>query len=310
MNAWKRSQTAPNEIMNACTDFISQRNQAHTPFFVWLDLTSRQIKVDVTAPVGAVPTIRPFGDVVLDHDQKVGQLLKILDEIGIAGNTIIMYSAASGPQVSSQPNGPTTPFRYGEYRRGEGAFRVPLVIRWPSRISAGSVCNAIVHHEDWLPTLVGAAGDMDIAQKLRIGYDTAQGTFKVHIGGNNLLPFITDEVDIGPRSGLVYISSELDVLGLRYADWKTVFRSGLKLSPADDAENANAVPDELTIFDLRADPFEHANISVDRILMSTILANTNGPLTRFISTFKEFPPRSEAASFSIDHAVEALRSYR
>ena len=160
---------------------------------------------------------------MIDHDKVVGALLDKLDELGLAEDTIVIYSTDNGPHMNTWPDGGMTPFRSEKNTNWEGAFRVPEMIRWPGRIPAGVVSNEIVQHHDWLPTFLAAAGEPDIVDKLKAGHTIGDRTFKVHIDGYNLLPYLTGEVDKSPRKGLVYFSDDGDVLALRFDNWKVVF---------------------------------------------------------------------------------------
>ena len=144
----------------------------------------------------------PYHDTMIDHDNVVGALLDKLDELGLAENTIVIYSTDNGPHMNSWPDAGMTPFRSEKNTNWEGAFRVPEMIRWPARIPAGVVSNEIVQHHDWLPTFLAAAGEPDIVEKLKAGHTIGDTTYKVHIDGYNLLPYLTGEVDKSPRKGL------------------------------------------------------------------------------------------------------------
>ena len=160
---------------------------------------------------------------MIDHDRHVGELLDLLDELGIAENTIVIYSTDNGPHMNTWPDAGMTPFRSEKNTNWEGAFRVPQMIRWPGRIPAGVVSNEIVSHHDWLPTFLAAAGAPDIVEQLKAGHTIGDTTYKVHIDGYNLLPYLTGEVDTSPRPGFVYFSDDGDVLALRFDNWKVVF---------------------------------------------------------------------------------------
>ncbi len=153
---------------------------------------------------------------MIEHDKHVGKLLDLLDELGIADDTIVMYSTDNGPHMNTWPDGAMTPFRNEKNSNWEGAFRVPCVVRWPEKIKAGSIANDIISHQDWLPTLLAAAGDPDISEKLKQGYQAGDKHFKVHIDGYNLLPYFTGEAEKSPRPGFIYFSDDGDLVALRY----------------------------------------------------------------------------------------------
>ena len=160
---------------------------------------------------------------MIDHDKNVGQMLDLLDELGIADNTFVMYSTDNGPHMNTWPDGAMTPFRSEKNTNWEGAFRVPLLVRWPGKIEAGSVWNEIVQHHDWLPTFLAMAGDTGVVDKLKKGATVNGKKFKNHIDGFNLLPYLTGEVKESPRQFFFYFSDDGDVLGIRFDNWKLVF---------------------------------------------------------------------------------------
>jgi arylsulfatase len=251
---------------------------------------------------------------MIDHDDIVGALLDKLDELGIAENTIVVYSTDNGPHMSTWPDGGMTPFRSEKNTNWEGAFRIPEMIRWPGKIAAGTVSNEIVQHHDWLPTFLAAAGEPDVMDKLKAGHTIGDTTFKVHIDGFNLLPYLTGEEERSPRMGLIYYSDDGDVLAMRYDNWKVVFKEqrceGTLQVWAEPFVDLR-VP---KLFNLRTDPFERADITSNTyydwlfdndymVLAGTFL------VTQFLETFKEFPPRQEAASFTINHVVDKLNAF-
>jgi arylsulfatase A-like enzyme len=243
----------------------------------------------------------------------VGALLDKLDELGIAENTIVIYSTDNGPHMNTWPDGGMTPFRSEKNTNWEGAFRVPQLIRWPGKIEAGSVSNEIVQHHDWLPTFLAAAGEPEIVVKLKQGHQIGDKTFKVHIDGYNLLPFLAGEAAKSPRMGMVYFSDDGDVLGIRFDNWKIVFmEQRLQGTLALWAEPfvALRLP---KLFNLRTDPFERADITsnsyYDWILDNDYIILAATTITaQFLATFTEFPPRQRAATFTIDQAVEKMEA--
>ena len=250
---------------------------------------------------------------MIDHDNVVGALLDKLDALGIAGNTIVVYSTDNGPHMNTWPDAGMTPFRNEKNSNWEGAFRVPEMVRWPGRIPAGVVSNEIVQHHDWLPTFLAAAGDPDIVEKLKGGHTIGDRTYKVHIDGFNLLPYLTGEVENSPRNVFIYFSDDGDVLGLRFDNWKAVFmeqRATGTLQIWMEPFVPLRVP---KLFNLRTDPFERADITsntyFDWLLDNAILVMTASAVTtQFLDTFEEFPPRQPAASFTIDQAVAKLEA--
>jgi arylsulfatase len=311
----KRMETIDDETTGACVDFIRRQAESDTPFFVWMNMTHMHFRTH-TKPESVGQSGRwqsEYHDTMIDHDGHVGQLLDCLDELGIAEDTIVMYSTDNGPHANSWPDGATTPFRSEKNTGWEGAFRVPEMIRWPGKIPAGVVSNEIVRHQDWLPTILAAAGEPTIVDKLKQGHTIDKKTYHVHIDGYNLLPYLTGEEDESPRRGLIYFSDECDVLGIRYENWKVVFLEQrcqgtlqIWLEPFTELRAPK-------LFNLRTDPFEHADVTsntywdwvMDRPF---IMLYGNALVLRFLDTFKEFPPRAEPSSFTILAAVEKMKN--
>jgi arylsulfatase len=250
---------------------------------------------------------------MIDHDKHVGLLLDQLDELGIADSTIVIYSTDNGPHMNTWPDGGMTPFRNEKNSNWEGAFRVPEVVRWPGHIPAGVVSNEIVQHHDWLPTLVAAGGDPDVVEELKAGHTIDDTTYKVHIDGYNLLPYLTGEVEQSPRKGMVYFSDDGDCIAMRFDNWKVVFmeqRASGTLQIWMEPFVPLRVP---KLFNLRTDPYERADITsntyFDWILDNVYLVlAAQALLGQFLATFEEFPPRQRAATFTIDQAIERLEA--
>src|SRR6476660_4491910 len=221
----KRMETIDDETTGACIDFIKRQHEADTPFFVWMNMTHMHFRTH-TKPESIGQAGRwqsPYHDTMIDHDRNVGQLLDLVDELGIGEDTIVMYGTDNGPHMNTWPDGAMTPFRSEKDTNWEGAFRVPLMVRWPGKIAAGVVSNEIVQHHDWLPTFLAAAGEPDIVDKLKQGHTAAGKSFKVHIDGYDLLPYLTGETTEAPRQGLIYFSDDGDLVALRFDNWKLVF---------------------------------------------------------------------------------------
>jgi arylsulfatase len=248
---------------------------------------------------------------MLDHDDLVGSLLDKLDELGIADNTIVLYSTDNGPHMNTWPDSGMTPFRSEKNTNWEGAFRVPGMIRWPDAIPAGTVINGIVSHHDWLPTFVAAAGDPDIVAKLRRGHQVGASTFKVHIDGFNLLPYLTGQEAVCPRPGFFYFSDDGDLVAMRYDNWKIVFMEQRATGTLQIWAEPFTVLRVPKIFNLRTDPFERAdgtsNTYYDWLIDHVyLLVPAQQLVGQFLASFVEFPPRQKAASFTIDQVMEKL----
>jgi arylsulfatase A-like enzyme len=308
-------ETIDDDTVAAAKDFIRRQQSAGTPFFVWMNTTHMHLKThpkpESLGQAGRWQS--PYHDTMIDHDKHVGELLDLLDELGIAENTIVIYSTDNGPHMNTWPDAGMTPFRSEKNTNWEGAFRVPEMIRWPGRIPAGVVSNEIVGHHDWLPTFLAAAGAPDIVEQLKAGHTVGDTTYRVHIDGYNLLPYLTGEVDTSPRPGFVYFSDDGDVLALRFDNWKVVFmeqRAQGTLRIWAEPFVALRVP---KLFNLRTDPFERADITSNSyydwfIDNDYIALAATAVMTQFLATFKDFPPRQRAASFTIDQAVAKLEN--
>jgi arylsulfatase len=311
----KRMETIDDEVHEHAADFITRHAHSDTPFFVWFNTTHMHFrthpKPESLGQAGRWQS--PYHDTMIDHDKLVGALLDQLDELGIADNTIVIYSTDNGPHMNSWPDSGMTPFRSEKNTNWEGAFRVPEMIRWPGKVAPGSICNEIVGHHDWLPTFVAAAGEPDIVEKLKSGYECGDKNFKVHIDGYNLLPLLTGETDKGPRPGFVYFSDDGDVLALRYDNWKVVFmeqRAQGTLQVWAEPFVTLRVP---KFFNLRTDPFERADITsntyYDWLLdHAYLIYAAQAIMADFLATFQEFPPQQKAASFTIDQALDKLQA--
>ncbi|VEG57356.1 arylsulfatase, AslA [Mycolicibacterium aurum] len=315
----KRMETIDDETTEACVDFIRRKVDDGTPFFVWMNMTHMHVfthtKAESIGQAGRWQS--PYHDTMIDHDRNVGQILDAVDELGIADDTIVIYSTDNGPHANTWPDGATTPFRSEKNTNWEGAFRVPEMIRWPGKIAPGSISNEIVQHHDWLPTFLAAAGDPDIVEKLKKGHKAgADGDteYKVHIDGFNLLPYLTGADEKSPRQGFIYFSDDGDVLGLRFDNWKVVFqeqRCQGTLAVWAEPFTPLRVP---KLFNLRTDPFERADITSNTyydwmIRRAFLVFYASVIVTQFLESFKEFPPRHPPASFTIDQALEKLHEF-
>ena len=311
----KRMETIDDEVLEHTLDFIDRQHSSSTPFFVWFNTTHMHFrthpKPESVGQAGRWQS--PYHDTMIDHDKVVGTLLDKLDELGIAENTIVIYSTDNGPHMNSWPDAGMTPFRSEKNTNWEGAFRVPELVRWPGKIPAGVVSNEIIQHHDWLPTFLAAVGEPDVVEKLKRGHDVGDTTYKVHIDGYNLLPYLTGEVDTSPRPGLVYFSDDGDVVALRFDNWKIVFMEQ-RVQGTLQVWAEPFVPLRVPkLFNLRTDPFERADVTsntyYDWLLDNAYLVlAAQFVMSQFLATFEEFPPRQKAASFSIDQAVEKLEA--
>ena len=308
----KRMETIDDETVAAAIRFIEQANKDGKPFFVWWNGTRMHFRTHVKAEHRGISGQDEYADGMVEHDMHVGQLLGLLDKLGIADETFVMYSTDNGPHYNSWPDAAATPFRGEKNTNWEGGWRVPAMVRWPSKIKAGSVSNDIVHHMDWLPTFLAMAGDPNIKEELKKKKKRRQKGFHVHLDGYNFLPYLTGQEDKSPRREVFYFSDDGDLTALRFDDWKAVFmeqKTPGTLRVWMDPFVTLRVP---LIFNLRRDPYERAEITsntyydwlLDRAFM---LYGAQAITAQFLSTFEEFPPRQRAASFTVDQAMEKLK---
>ena len=309
----KRMETCDDEFVAAAKDFIKRQNDAGKPFFVWLNTTHMHLithtKKESLGQAGRWQS--PYHDTMIDHDKNVGQVLDFLDELGIADNTFVMYSTDNGPHRNSWPDGGMTPFRSEKNTNWEGAFRIPLLVRWPGKIKPGSVSNEIVQHHDWFPTFLAMAGEPDIVEKVKKGYQAFGRTYKNHIDGYNLLPYLTGKEKESPRKLFIYISDDGDILALRYDNWKVVFmeqRCRGTMQVWAEPFTRLRLP---KIYNLRTDPYEFADITSNSyyewfIHHAYILYGAYAIADKFAATFKDFPPIQKPNSFTIDDAMAMM----
>jgi arylsulfatase len=311
----KRMETIDDEVLEHALAFLDRQHESSTPFFVWLNTTHMHLRTHAKpSSVGQAGRWQsPYHDTMIDHDKVVGVVLDKLDALGIADNTIVLYSSDNGPHMNSWPDAGMTPFRSEKNTNWEGAFRVPELIRWPGRIPAGAVCNEIVSHHDWLPTFLAAAGVPDIVDKLKAGHIAGEKNFKLHIDGYNLLPSLLGQEAKWPRPGFVYFSDDGDVLALRFDNWKAVFMEQRVTGTLQIWAEPFVTLRVPKLFNVRIDPYERAdyvsNTYWDWLMDNVFLVMAAQFLmTQFLETFTEFPPRQKAASFTIDQVVEKLEA--
>jgi arylsulfatase A-like enzyme len=309
----KRMETCDTEFVAAAKDFVTRAHEDDQPFFVWLNTTWMHFRVhppeEILGQAGRWQSY--YHDAMVEHDKHVGEMLDLLDELGIAEDTIVMYSTDNGPHMNSWPDAAMTPFRNEKNSNWEGAFRVPKVVRWPGKIEAGTVSNEIIAHQDWLPTLLAAAGEPEIVEKLKQGHQAGDKEFKVHVDGYNFLPYLSGEEEKGPRPGFIYFSDDGDLVALRYDNWKIVFAEQRVQGTVAIWMEPFVVLRFPKIFNLRTDPFERADITsntyYDWLMDRAYISYAAQFLVRqFLETFKEFPPRMKPASFGIDQVMEKL----
>jgi arylsulfatase len=309
----KRMETIDDEITDEALRFIDEAHASGQPFFLWWNTTAMHFR---THPAekhkGKSNGQGDYADVMVAHDENVGRMLAKLDELGIADDTIVMYSTDNGPHFNSWPDAAITPFRSEKNTNWEGAFRVPAFIRWPGAIPAGSVLNGLVSHQDMLPTLLAAAGDPDIVTKLLEGHQAGDKTFKVHIDGYNMLPYLMGEVKESPRPFFFYISDDGEIMAIRHGDWKAVLMEqrgkalGCWLEPLVPLRAPK-------IFHLRRDPFERADESSNSyydwmLSHAYLIYGMQAVVSQQIADFVKFPPRQKPAAFNLDAVMRQLET--
>jgi arylsulfatase len=309
----KRMETVDDETVAAALDFIERQVKADKPFFVWWSGTRMHFRTHVKPELRGISGQDEYSDGMVEHDMHIGQFLEKLDELGIADNTIVFYSTDNGVHMNTWPDAGMTPFRGEKNTNWEGGWRVPAFVRWPGHIPAGRVTNEIVHHMDWLPTFLDIAGKKDIKEDLLDGYKSkAMGrNYKVHLDGYDILPLLTGETDKSPRHEIFYFSDDGDLTALRYDDWKLIFMEQ-RVEGTLQAWAEPFVPLRVPlIFNLRRDPFERSqktsNTYYDWMLdHAYMLVPAQTYVARFLETFKDYPPRQKAASFSLGDAMEKM----
>jgi arylsulfatase len=307
----KRMETVDEEFLGEALDFIETAHAQGQPFFTWYNSTRMHIFTHLKPESEGVTGQGIYADGMVEHDAMVGQLLDKLEELGIADNTIVIYTTDNGAEAFSWPDGGTTPFHGEKNTNWEGGFRVPAIVRWPGHIPAGEVSNEIVSGQDWFPTLLAAAGEPNIKEKLLQGYQAGDKSFKVHLDGYNLLPYLTGAEEKSPRKEIFYFTDDGDLSALRYQDWKVLFLE--QRAEGFDVWSEPLVPLRLPrVFNLRRDPFETAieeSTYYEDFLFrrAYLLVPAQAFVARFLESFQEFPPRQKAASFSLSQVMEKLQ---
>ncbi len=309
----KRMETVDDETVARALEFIREQEKAGKPWFVWWSGTRMHFRTHVKDELRGISGQDEYADGMVEHDMHIGQFLTLLDELGIADNTIVFYSTDNGPHMNTWPDAAMTPFRGEKNTNWEGGWRVPAMVRWPNHIEAGSWTNEIVHHMDWLPTFAAAAGDTDVKERLLKGDKLAGNKYKVHLDGYNVLPLLTGQADKSPRHEIFYFSDDGDLTALRYDDWKLIFMEQ-RVETTLQAWAEPFVPLRVPlIFNLRRDPYERAQLTSNEyydwlIDRAYLLVPAQAYVGRFLATFQEYPPRQKAASFSLSQVLDQLQS--
>lgn len=306
----KRMETIDDDATDRAEQFIREADAADEPFFVWWNATRMHFRTHLKKESEGLSGQGVYNDAMVEHDGHVGQLLDVLDDLGIVDDTIVMYSTDNGPHYNTWPDGAITPWRSEKNTNWEGAYRVPCFVRWPGHFPAGSTLNGIVSHQEWLPTLLAAAGEPDIVDKLEAGHHADGKDFRVKIDGFNCLDYFTGEADESPREWFFYTNDDGLITAIRYGDWKAVFYEQRASGMAVWSDPF--VPLRLPkIFNLRRDPFEladeNANSYWDWLLDHLfVLYPMQALAAEQLQSFREFPPRQKPGSFNLDAVMAQM----
>jgi arylsulfatase A-like enzyme len=310
----KRMETIDDDIAARSVDYIKRQAQAGKPFFLWVNFTHMHCRTH-TKPESRGQSGRwqsEYHDTMIDHDKNVGTVLKALDDAGIADNTFVMYSTDNGPNMFTWPDAAMTPFRNEKNTNWEGAYRVPCVVRWPGKIKPGTVSNEMVAHLDWLPTFVAMGGDPEVTDKLLKGYKIGDMTYKIHLDGHNLVPYLTGETPKSPRKSFIYCNDDQQVVAMRYDNWKFVFSEQREPGTFRVWSEPFVTLRLPKIFNLRTDPFERADITSVTygdwlVSRAFLLVPTQALVGEFLATFREYPQRQKADSFNLDEVFRKMQ---
>jgi arylsulfatase A-like enzyme len=305
----KRMETVDEEFIAAALDFMERKTAEGVPWFTYVNPTRMHVWTHLKPASRDVTGIGIYADGMVELDGYVGQLLKKVEDLGVADNTIVLFTTDNGAEVTTWPDGGNTPFRGEKATNWEGGFRVPMLIRWPGVIDAGTVFNGIAAHEDLIPTFVAAAGEPDLVEKVKAGYTAGDKTFRVHLDGHNLIPLLSGAAKESPRKGFVYWSDDGDLVALRAGNWKGVFleqeHTGIDVWEKDFTNLR--LP---KLFNLRSDPFERGDESflyskwkADRMF---VIVPMQALAAEWLASFQQFPPRQKPASFNLQTVMDKL----
>jgi arylsulfatase len=309
----KRMETVDEEVTAAAIKFMDKTVKDGKPFFIWWNSSRMHVFTHLKKESAGKTGFGIYADGMVEHDGMVGQLLDELKKLGIEDNTIVMYSTDNGAEFFNWPDGGSTMFRGEKNTQWEGGFRVPTLIRWPGVIKPGTVINEFGAHEDMIPTLLAAAGDTTVKEDLLKGKKVGDMTYKVHLDGYNLLPFLKGEVKVSPRHEFIYWTDGGSVAALRYNNWKISFLRqnsvGIKVWETPFEELRWPL-----VTNLRMDPFErasdestgHPQWAAERMFA---LAPAGFYVGQWLQSFREFPPRMKPGSFSLDRVMESVTTH-
>jgi arylsulfatase len=310
----KRMETIDEEFLAAAKDFIQRQHKAGAPWFCYFNTTRMHVFTHLKKESQGRTGLGVYPDGMVETDGHVGELLKLLDDLKLAENTVVVYTTDNGAECVTWPDGGSTPFKGEKDTNWEGGFRVPCVIRWPGVIKAGTIVNDMCAHEDFIPTFAAAAGEPGLVEKLKGGLTLNGRKFKVHLDGYNLLPFLKGEQQASPRQEFFYWSDDGDLMALRVRQWKMAFlEQNAEISPEYPAGAWAAQFTKLRtpkLYNLRADPYERGPESLgygDWLAHRMFLfVPAQAVVAKYLETFKDFPPRAKAASFTVGDAMEKI----
>jgi len=310
----KRMETVDEEFLAAAKDFINRQHRANRPWFCYFNSTRMHIFTHLKAESQGKTGLGTYPDGMVEHDGHVGELLKLVDDLGVADNTIVVYTTDNGAEVFTWPDGGSTPFKGEKATNWEGSFRVPCLIRWPGVIRPGTIVNDVGAHEDFIPTFAAANGEPELIEKLKKGHTLNGKSFKVHLDGYNLMPFLKGDAKETPRQEFLYWSDDGDLMALRVRNWKISFmEQHVEVGPKTPLGvwQGNFLKLRAPmLYNVRSDPFERGPSSILygdwHAHRAFLLVPAQAVVARYIESFKEFPPRAKAASFTVGDAMEKI----
>jgi arylsulfatase len=308
----KRMETIDEETLAAAKDYIQRQVKDGKPFFVWWNATRMHFRTHVKEANRGISGQDEYSDGMVEHDRHVGELLKLLDDMGIANNTVVFYSTDNGPHYNTWPDAGTTPFRSEKNSNWEGAYRVPAFARWPGKFPAGTTLNGIVAHEDWLPTFAAIGGDPSINDKLKKGVSLNGRPYKNHPDGYDMTAYLSGQAKESPRKEFIYVNDDGQIVAMRYTDWKVVFleNRGEAFGVWREPFTELRVP---LLFNLRRDPFEKAqhnsNTYNDWFLERPfVIVPLQGMAGEFLKTMKDYPPSQTPGSFNLEKIQKQIEA--
>jgi arylsulfatase len=310
----KRMETVDEEFLGAAKDFIQRQHTAGKPWFCYFNTTRMHIFTHLKKESQGKTGLGLYPDGMVELDGYVGELLKLVDDLGVAKDTVVVFTTDNGAEAFTWPDGGTTPFKGEKATNWEGAFRVPCLIRWPGVIQPGTIVNDICAHEDFIPTFAAAAGEPDLVAKVLHGHELDGKTFKVHLDGENLLSFFNGQAKESPRKGFPYWSDDGDLMAVRIRNWKITFMEQ-HAEPSPETP-VGAWQGQFTklrapnLYNLRSDPFEKGTNSIYyadwQAHRAFAFVPAQAVVAKYLESFKEFPPRAKAASFTVSDAMDKI----